>query len=202
MLYSLDQNGRATWVTCVRKLLSKYGYQHVWDAQGVENFSVFLREFSDTVADTYVTEWEQTLAESSKLVLFRQLKLGFVREDYLYNVTLKKYRASLAKLRCSAHELRIEKGRYKGELMADRVCKLCLKLRQEYVLEDEYHLFCCPCYLSVKREYLPQLVECQITYQLFIETLSNQNEDVQVNVACFVYQANKQRSRLLKELEI
>ena len=160
MLHSLDQQGRTTWASAVRQLLCKYGYEEVWEAQRVENWTVFLREFSQRVLETFKIEWEETDAHSSKLSLFRELKPdGICRESYLYNVTIKKYRASIAKMRCSAHELRIEKGRHKGELMADRVCMLCLKGQDQYILEDVYHLFCCPSYrVGLRTEYLPDIV--------------------------------------------
>lgn len=200
MLYALDQQGRKTWVGDVRKLLCKYGYHNVWESQGVENYSVFVREFSSKLTDSFVMEWEQTLSETSKLSLFRQLKPGgIVRESYLSNVNIKKYRASLAKLRCSAHVLRIEKGRHCGEETADRVCRLCLRERKEYILEDEYHLFRCPLYTNLRDDYLPELNASQFTYEMFINLICNENQEVQINTASYVYQAFKLRAALLQE---
>lgn len=200
MLYSLDQQGRTTWASAIRQLLCKYGYQEVWEAQRVENRTVFLREFSQKVLETFNLEWEESVAQSSKLSLFRELKPdGIGRESYLFNVTIKKYRASIAKIRCSAHELRIEKGRHKGELMADRVCKLCLKEQDQYILEDEFHLFTCPSYSELRTKYLPELAAGQFTYEMFIELLRNENENVQINSASYVYQAFKRRLMLLQE---
>lgn len=73
-------------------LLHKYGFHDVWESQGVENTSAFLREFTNRVRDTFVTEWDHDLNNSSKLTLYKQLKPdGIIREEYLHNVTLVKY---------------------------------------------------------------------------------------------------------------
>ena len=146
-------------------------------------------------------EWEQELNNSSKLVLFRQLKWdGIAREGYLINVTQVKYRASLTKLQSSAHELRIEKGRHRGEELADRVCKWCLREREIHVLEDEYHLFCCPLQNDVRNKYLADVVTQQLTYEQFLILLSAQEGELQNNIAGYVYQAFKKRKSMLEEI--
>lgn len=60
MLYALDQQGRKTWASAVRSLLCRYGYQDVWEAQGVENWNTFLREFTSKVTSNFVSEWEHS----------------------------------------------------------------------------------------------------------------------------------------------
>ena len=121
--------------------------------------------------------------------------LGILRESYLENVTIFKHRSCLSKLRCSAHTLRIEKGRHVNELMADRVCTLC-QLDDIYVLEDEYHfLLCCPYYYTLRETYLSDWIEP--TYELFIALLMNDNVETQRNLAAYVYHAVKLRNELL-----
>ena len=202
MLLSLDQVGRNTWAGSVRQLLCTYGFQDVWEAQSVENINVFLREFTNRVKSAYDSEWEHTVAQSSKLTLFRSLKPdGIVRESYLRNVTLKVYRSGLTKFRCSAHELRIEKGRHSNELLADRVCRLCLKHTGNYVLEDEFHfLMCCPLYENLRGQYLFELTAGQKSYEAFLTLLCDESENSQLNLASFIYQAYKVRRTLLQDL--
>jgi hypothetical protein len=205
MLFNLDQAGRTTWAGSVRLLLLKYGFQDVWEAQEVENNIVFLREFTNRVKQAYDTEWEYGVSQCSKLSLYRQLKTnGISRENYLKNVTLKRYKAGLAKLRCSAHKLHIETGRHSGLQVADRVCQLCLKHRSFHVLEDEYHfLFCCPMYLDMRDLYLHEYIEAvseQHRYESFLNLLSSTEEVVQRNVATYIYQANKLRTTLLSNI--
>jgi len=55
----------------------------------------------------------------------------------LIDVKNSKQRKTLTKLRISAHDLEIERGRYKGEIVEERLCQLC----SAGVLEDELHFF-------------------------------------------------------------
>jgi hypothetical protein len=204
MLFSLDQAGRSTWASSVRQLLVRFGFQNVWEAQQVENSIIFLREFKCKVKQAYVAEWEHEVAQCSKLSLYRQLKTdGILRQSYLYNVTIKSYRSGLAKLRCSAHKLRIETGRHCGELLAERVCSLCLRHNGVYVLEDEYHFMLnCPAYLDLRETYLKDYVRAlpdQQKYETFLNLLGSTDETVQLKVAGYIFQANKLRSMLLKD---
>lgn len=132
------------------------------------------------------------MSQSFKLSVLRTLKpLGIYRESYLENFTIFKYRSSLSKLRCSAHTLRIEKGRHVNELMADRVCTLC-QLDNIHLLEDEYHfLLCCPYYYTPRETYLPYCIVDEPTYELFIALLMNESTDIQRHVAAYVNQDGK-----------
>ena len=149
------------------------------------NIVVFLREFTERVRQEHVVDWDHDIAQSSKLALFRSVKpLGINRPSYLYTITIRKYRAGLAKLRCSAHDLRIEKGRHRGELVADRICKLCLRSEERYVLEDEYHfVMCCPQYENRRELYLPHWVLEPITYEHFLSLLCNEEEETVKSLA-------------------
>ena len=202
MLCSLDQHGRKTWAGSMRQLLCKYGHQDVWEAQRVENVQVFLRDFTNSVKQDYDIEWENSIAQSSKLSLYRLLKpTGIARENYLRNVTLKSYRSSMAKLRCSSHQLRIEKGRHSNELMADRVCKMCLHSKNHYVLEDEYHFVShCPVYSELRDTYLPQLTVENQTYEYFVSLMYEDDDNTQRNLAAYIFHACKLRYDVVKEL--
>lgn len=176
----------------------------MWDTQGVGNTVLFLKEFSERVKDMCSMEWEESMAQSSKLYLLRSLKpSGIKREQYLHCVTIRKYRRGLAKLRCSAHDLAIEKGRHKGQLVADRVCKLCLQSRGAYVLEDEFHFtMCCSQFSDLRVQYFPEWARHTNSYTVFLQLLLDEDEEIVKNVASYVYQANKLRQALLKATEI
>jgi hypothetical protein len=203
MLLSLDNLGRQTWATSVKNLLYKYGFQHVWDQQGVGNEAVFLREFVNRVSQSYMEEWEFDMSQSSKLSLLRSLKpFGICRESYLVNVTFRKYRSGLSKLRCSAHTLRIEKGRHVNELMADRVCKLCLR-DNSYVLEDEYHfLLCCPSFSNLRLTYLAEWIVPEPSYDRFLSLLTDESLEVQRNLSTFIYHASKLRNYTMTNTDL
>ena len=43
MLRLLDSNGKVNWVTRIRMLLSSNGFGYIWENQGVDNESIFLK---------------------------------------------------------------------------------------------------------------------------------------------------------------
>ena len=48
----------------------------------------------------------------------------------------RKLQKSLTAFRISAHHLKIERGKYSGQRLEDRLCNIC------NALEDEIHFFC------------------------------------------------------------
>lgn len=198
MLYCLDQQGRHTWASSVKMLLCKYGFREVWDEQGVGNPAVFFTEFTERVKHVYFENWEYDVSQSSKLCLFRAIKsAGISRESYLYNISYKTHRSSLAKLRCSSHNLSIEKGRHANVQVAERVCKFCLTNTDTVVLEDEYHFILrCPAYADLRAHYLADYM-ADTDYERFIVLLKDENPDVQRNLAMFIFNAQKLRSQFM-----
>lgn len=198
MLYSLDQQGRSTWASGVRIVLHKYGFHEVWNDQSVGNKYLFLKEFTDRVKQGYVESWEYETSQSNKLTLLRGLTTSCTEtESYLYSVTLRRYRSGLARLRCSSHNLRVEKGRHVNELMADRVCRLC-QVKNNYVLDDEYHfMLCCPLLSDIRKMYLPDWSVIECSYQKLITLLSSEDVDIPKNVASYIVQAKRLREQLL-----
>jgi hypothetical protein len=56
-------------------------------------------------------------------------------KKYLIYVTNSHHRKALTKLRISAHDLAIERGRYKGQNLEERICSQC----SSDEVEDEIH---------------------------------------------------------------
>ena len=61
----------------------------------------------------------------NKLRFYCQLKSCFSQEPYIKNVTNRSQRSWLSRVRTSAHSLGIERGRYSGVPLADRICVYC-----------------------------------------------------------------------------
>lgn len=202
MLYNLDQQGRMTWASSVRLLLYKYNFHEVWDQQGVADRNAFFREFSCRIKQVYMDEWEYDIGQASKLSLLRSVASSCIEvESYLCNPKLlRKYRAGVTKLRCSAHTLRIEKGRHSNELIADRVCKLC-ELSGHYVLDDEYHFMLhCPALSQLRTVYLPDTIVNTPVYGDLLTLLKSEDGNVQLSIAAYIYHASKHRTCLLSEI--
>ena len=84
--------------------------------------------------------WEKQLHESAiikegKMRTYYRFNPIFKMEIYLNVIGNRDIRKSFTQLRVSAHDLFIEKGRYKNIKLENRTCKNCQSLE----LEDEFH---------------------------------------------------------------
>ena len=83
----------------------------------------------------------------NKLRVYSTLKGSFRREPYIDLVQSRNQRSWLSRLRCSAHHLEIERGRWSKTPIEERICKFC----DSGQVGDEYHFAMkCPTF-SIKR---------------------------------------------------
>ena len=61
-----------------------------------------------------------------------------------------KYRRAITKLKSSDHALEIEKGRHKGKLRSERICKAC---HNGQVEDEEHFLLSCNIYNDLRTKY-------------------------------------------------
>ena len=95
----------------------------------------------------------------NKLRMYATMKGSFKREPYFDLVQSRNQRSWLTRLRCSAHHLEIEQGRWSKVPVAARVCTVC----QSGEIGDEYHFAMkCPifnvkraCYIGKMNSILP-----------------------------------------------
>ena len=90
---------------------------------------------------------ESAILPKSKLSFYSSLKTSFCREAYL-NLSNKKAREGISRLRASAHHLEIERGRYSDIPRHERLCKSCFATGIHEV-EDELHMLT-TCIMSSK----------------------------------------------------
>ena len=64
MLLYLHEQNRKTWASLVCFLLYKYGFNHVWENQGVGDEKTFLKEFKNRLITEYKQEWSDSIATS------------------------------------------------------------------------------------------------------------------------------------------
>jgi hypothetical protein len=76
----------------------------------------------------FIKYWKEQIQQggnNGKLRVYKNLKINFGCERYLYLVQNFKYRQAVTKLRISAHRLPVETGRYNNVPYNDRLCKHC-----------------------------------------------------------------------------
>ena len=126
---SLNIPNKISWVTLLRDLLSNLGFRHVWIQQNVGDKKAFLCLVKQSLADTFVQNWNSRLTDSSRALFYRNFSFGY--KSYLDNVTTSKFRIALSRLRVCSHRLEIETGRWAKPIaipIENRLCTSCQKI--------------------------------------------------------------------------
>ena len=63
--------------------LYKYGFDHVWENQGVGNKETFLKMLEDRFLASYEHEWFQTIERSERCILYSALKSKLTMSTYV-----------------------------------------------------------------------------------------------------------------------
>ena len=100
---------------------NNFDWYRLWNAVcGLDPLDVPGRIYS-----TFVDQWKADVSARSKLQFYNSVKGEFGEEMYL-NLSKKKARDAIARLRSSSHDLNIERGRYKpGKSLMNRLCRFC-----------------------------------------------------------------------------
>ena len=105
---------------------------------------------NENLNSEFKMHWNNNKTVSEKLAFYDTIKLEFKRENYLRIVNYY-HRAALARLRISAHDLKIERGRYTVPKTPriERTCDYCKIILQNIEIENEHHaLYSCPLYIK------------------------------------------------------
>ena len=120
-LYSMtDQDGQfiLKWSRSIKKLLDELGF-----SVAVYDFNFATQNFSNIVSRIYaqyVQSWFSIVENSSKLETYAKFKCSFESEKYLTHIDNTLHRIALTRLRCSAHNLAIEDGRFRNIVRENR----------------------------------------------------------------------------------
>ena len=100
---------------------NNFDWYRLWNTvSGLDPLDVPGRIYS-----TFVDQWKADVSARSKLQFYNSVKGEFGEEMYL-NLSKKKARDAIARLRSSSHDLNIERGRYKpGKSLMNRLCRFC-----------------------------------------------------------------------------
>ena len=95
--------------------------------------SIFDRFYIDQINQVRMGK---DMINHNKLRLYSTFKGSFKKEPYIDLVQSRNQRAWLSRLRCSAHHLEIETGRWAKTPVNERFCKICDSRK----IGDEFHL--------------------------------------------------------------
>jgi hypothetical protein len=181
-------NGK-NWAYQIKKILDDLGLSYIWYDQS--NIEIPLEIIKLRIKDVYLQKWYAEINNSRKLVSYALFKHDFELEKYLLIHLEGKYRISLTKFRISAHNLRIETGRYENTPLENRLCTFC-NMRQ---IENEYHfLLVCPNYRELRTKYFKPYFCHWPNINKFEMLMSSKSNKTVINVAKFIYFASKKRN--------
>ena len=95
----------------------------------------YMHSIKQRIIDQCLQEQNAKICSSSKLSFFQNFYILNNRASYVDKLINKCDRSTISKIRLSAHQLAIEKGRYSNVPKSERFCLAC----NNHVLEDEEH---------------------------------------------------------------
>ena len=200
MLKSLDDAGRNTWASHIKKLLFRYGFGTVWIEQQVGNPTYFLNLFSQRIRDCYQQEWHYEITTSSQLSLYCQFKSLLEPEKYLNNLNYN-CKCTLANFRCSSHKLNNVIGRHLKLPLRQRICIYCKNVRNIEVVENEFHfVLICPLYEDIREEYIPTFFRTYPSNDKLLTMLSSRNMNTIYQLSKYLCKAFKRREEIVPDL--
>ena len=196
MLKSLTAAGKNTWATHIRSLLFENGFGHAWIAGTVGDTNAFLSMSTHRINDISLQNWQRSLNDSPKANHYKHFKSQLDVEKYLFIDLSFICRITLAKFRCSSHNLQVEKGRHQNIEHEYRFCPFCLE-RNVYTIEDELHFFMlCSMYNDLRNQYFKPAWKLNICPQKFYSIMRTTDKQSLFSISKFLVSALELRNSI------
>ena len=140
-LYKSEGRNKTGWLSGISNILRTFNFHNIWENNGTLNRSKFISNLKEMLCKQYRLNWVAHVnsdVSDSKLRTYVTFKTTFSLENYLLTVKSFNKRSTFTKLRTSAHDLRIETGRYNKPMklpVSQRLCQYC----ERNEIEDEFH---------------------------------------------------------------
>ena len=131
---------RTNWITTIEKLMNFF------NLSGFIGSSNLKWETKKEMHASFVEYWKNSISNNSKLFFYCRYKTDFEFEKYLHLPNFYE-RKAISKIRCSDHELEIERGRHKNTSREMRYCKYC---NGQQIETEEHFLFDCTYYNDIR----------------------------------------------------
>lgn len=131
-----QSNYGVLWHKFVKYMLVSLGMRHTWTNQSTLSEHRLKHAIQKQLEHIYKQFWIQRKSKyASRLQFYNRItnNNAYRLEPYLISTKVKLYKQALCKLRVSAHNLHIERGRHTNTPREDRKCTVC------GVVEDEIH---------------------------------------------------------------
>ena len=134
------------------------------------------------VKKKFVDHWEYAKSTSPKLQFYNSLKGSFSKESYLDTLTIAHDRYYLTRLKISAHDLKIERGRYNNIERNKRFCTWCQISMDVDNIEDECHLLdTCDLYAKYRSKLFTDIIT--LTNKVHTSIISGTTPNMHLNTS-------------------
>lgn len=149
-IFLYTRHNEASWGMRVRNKLEEFNLEHYWDS-----LSCVPAEFKDfQIREAVKTKLQNAIASKSKLRTYSTLRVGLEVGTQIKCLYGKKLRSLCTQLKCGTLPIRLETGRFHGEKVEERICKVCGNGN----VESEIHfLLECPAYALEQKEFINRL---------------------------------------------
>ena len=83
------------WANKVRTMLSENNLERFWESQEVQSESSFLHRLKDSLVNKFREQWLNDLHSSERCSIYRQFKVTFGLENYLYMIGKNVFREAI-----------------------------------------------------------------------------------------------------------
>lgn len=142
-----ELNKTLGWGKNVKHWLETNGYAQVWMNQGVHNVNSFLRSFKQRLIDVFKQTWHDKISNSERFRTYNSFKDTHLKELYLTEITIAKFRKAFTRFRFGVAGLNGSKE-YTDQL-AITTCAFCPGKETE-----NHFLLECPTYDDLRSKYL------------------------------------------------
>ena len=158
MFTDTNRTQDSNWVGGIQRIWTEFGMSGIWENQGSLYKHKAVKNLKKNMLDRYEHNWLAHVGLSptfstagTKLQTYIRVKQYFGLENYIRVTKNFKWRQDMAKLRLSAHPLRIESGRYCRPPLPpeQRVCQYC---NLGGVENEEHFLLDCTLYAEERYE--------------------------------------------------
>ena len=132
---NLVRNHHECWLAAVLFIFKTVGIDFDLNQLLMLENEDIIKEVKDKCRRMFEDKFFNEIRNSSRLLIYQDLKKKFEIEPYINEVKYYKYRSAITKFRISAHSLPIERGRWMSVHRNKRICPLCVG----NVLGDEKH---------------------------------------------------------------
>ena len=140
------------WCSDIKDIFTELDLLHFYENKSI----VDIKTVEKAVRDYYSRIWYDSVRTVPKLRTYANFKRNFDQEHYLKLNLSKNERSMLTQFRVGILPIRLETGRYVGESIEDRICKLC----NHETVESEYHfLMNCPRYDDLRSNIFQDILD-------------------------------------------